>query len=90
MSSLARAGRTGAGIDKSAVLGVGMAWAEVERSWELQAERAVDDREVLFGVALSERGFDFVTEGGKSVKIQEDKKTTHTLSSRCEISLSCH
>lgn len=90
MPALARVGRAYVGVDRSAMVGAGMAWTEAERAWELQAEGPVDDHGESFGVASSERGFDLETENGKLANIRESKKTIHTLSSRCEISLSCH
>ena len=89
MLALARAGRTYVGVDRNAMLG-DMVWTEAERAWELQAEGLVDDHGESFGVASSERVFGFETEKGKLAHIQQSKKTTHTLSSRCETSLSCH
>lgn len=65
MPALARVGRTYVGVDRSAMLGVGMAWTEAERAWELQAEGPVDDHGESFGVASLARAFDFETENGK-------------------------
>jgi hypothetical protein len=62
MLALARAGRTCVGVDRSAMLGVGMAWTEAEKPWELEAEGLVGDYGESFGVASSERVLDFVTE----------------------------
>ena len=90
MLALARAGRTYVGVDRSVMLGAGMAWTEAEKPWELHAEGLVDDHGESFGVASSERVFDFVTEYSKLANTQKYKRTTHTLSSRCETSLNCH
>ena len=76
-------------VDRSVMLGAGTALAEAERPWELRVEGEVADRGGSLGAALSEREYDFVAESGKSVN-DEAKKIIHTLSSRCEISLSCH
>ena len=90
MPALARVGRTYVGVDRSAMLGVGMAWTEAERAWELQAEGPVDDHGESFGVASSERVFDFETEKWKVSQhptIQEDTYSFFSLRDLVELPL---